>query len=81
MPLYEYECRACGQRFEMLMRVSDTPACPACGSGNLQAAVCLFAVNSGNARAAALKSASRQNMKELRDKRIAEHEEIHGHND
>ena len=37
MPLYEYECSACGHRFELIRRFSDPPAdtCPACGKGPL----------------------------------------------
>ena len=37
MPLYEYECSACGHRFELIRRFSDPPAdtCPACGQGPL----------------------------------------------
>ncbi|MFQ5925895.1 MAG: FmdB family zinc ribbon protein [Terriglobia bacterium] len=33
MPLYEYECTACGQRFERIQKFSDPPeaACPQCG--------------------------------------------------
>jgi putative FmdB family regulatory protein len=33
MPLYEYRCPACGQRFERLQRFSDPAeaACPSCG--------------------------------------------------
>jgi putative FmdB family regulatory protein len=35
MPLYEYECSACGHRFELIQRFSDPPvsACVACGQG------------------------------------------------
>lgn len=35
MPLYEYECSACGQRFELIQRFADLPAetCVACGKG------------------------------------------------
>ncbi len=35
MPLYEYKCEACGQRFELIQRFSDPPAdtCAVCGSG------------------------------------------------
>jgi putative FmdB family regulatory protein len=34
MPLYEYECDACGHRFEVIQKFSDPPIekCPACGS-------------------------------------------------
>lgn len=33
MPIYEYECRNCGQRFERLQSFSDAPVrvCPHCG--------------------------------------------------
>ena len=35
MPLYEYECDACGQRFEVIQKFSDAPVekCEACGKG------------------------------------------------
>ena len=33
MPLYEYECQSCGNRFEKIQKFSDPPpdACPKCG--------------------------------------------------
>src|SRR5947208_10228249 len=33
MPLYEYECDACGHRFEVIQKFSDAPIekCPSCG--------------------------------------------------
>ena len=33
MPLYEYECEACGARFEQIQKFSDPPidVCPNCG--------------------------------------------------
>jgi len=36
MPIYEYECRDCGERFEYLLRGAEKPACPACGATGLQ---------------------------------------------
>jgi putative FmdB family regulatory protein len=35
VPLYEYECAACGKRFEVIQKFSDEPpaACRVCGSG------------------------------------------------
>jgi putative FmdB family regulatory protein len=38
MPLYEYECGACGHRFEIIQKFSDGPpdVCPKCGKGPLQ---------------------------------------------
>jgi putative FmdB family regulatory protein len=35
MPLYEYECEACGNRFEKIQKFSDplVDTCPKCGKG------------------------------------------------
>jgi putative FmdB family regulatory protein len=35
MPLYEYQCEACSQRFEVIQKFSDPPpdACEKCGKG------------------------------------------------
>ena len=33
MPIYEFECEDCGERFEELMGAeAGAPACPACGA-------------------------------------------------
>lgn len=38
MPLYEYECGACGERFELIRKFSDPPVdtCALCGKGPVQ---------------------------------------------
>ena len=38
MPLYEYECEACGQRFEVIRKSSDPPldVCKHCGQGPIR---------------------------------------------
>lgn len=36
MPLYSYNCQNCNADFELLVRSSDIPACPSCGSEKLQ---------------------------------------------
>jgi putative FmdB family regulatory protein len=38
MPLYEYQCEACGNRFEVIQKFSDPPAatCKLCGKGPVQ---------------------------------------------
>jgi putative FmdB family regulatory protein len=38
MPLYEYQCEACGQRFEKIQKFSDPLAdvCARCGRGPVQ---------------------------------------------
>ena len=32
MPIFEYECHACGHAFEALVRSSTVPECPQCHS-------------------------------------------------
>jgi putative FmdB family regulatory protein len=38
MPLYEYQCEACHQRFEVIQKYSDAPpeTCARCGKGPVQ---------------------------------------------
>jgi putative FmdB family regulatory protein len=38
MPLYEYQCEACGRRFEVIRKFSDPPleTCALCGKGPVQ---------------------------------------------
>ena len=35
MPLYEYQCESCNERFERIQKYSDPPldVCPKCGKG------------------------------------------------
>jgi putative FmdB family regulatory protein len=34
MPVYDYQCAACGNTFEELVRLGETPNCPACGAAS-----------------------------------------------
>lgn len=47
MPLYDYDCAACGRRFEIIHGVHAEPptACPLCGSGPIRKAVSAPAVH------------------------------------
>jgi len=38
MPIYEFQCNACGHRFDELMRMSDPDPteCPKCGAAQVQ---------------------------------------------
>lgn len=47
MPVYEYTCEKCDQRFDRLVRSMSSeskPACPACGSEQTARALSTFAV-------------------------------------
>ncbi len=46
MPLYDYQCRACGKSFELLRRMQDADReleCPDCGSDQAERLLSLFA--------------------------------------
>jgi putative FmdB family regulatory protein len=50
MPIYEYRCRDCGHRFEVLQRMGQGPeglACPKCGVDELEKQYSTFASNVG----------------------------------
>ncbi|MGF1451549.1 MAG: zinc ribbon domain-containing protein [Opitutales bacterium] len=49
MPLYEYACNECGSSFEALVRGSETPACPSCGTAELTKKFSTFASSGGDA--------------------------------
>lgn len=36
MPIFDFHCKSCDNRFELLVRSSTVPACPACGSAELE---------------------------------------------
>ncbi len=36
MPLYSYHCKECDKDMELLVSIAATPACPTCGSQNLE---------------------------------------------
>jgi putative FmdB family regulatory protein len=52
MPLYQYACRQCDERFERLVIGQARPACPTCGSENLERLLSVFAVGHGGGREA-----------------------------
>ena len=43
MPIYGYECKACGAGFQTLVRSGETPACPHCGATELEQQLSLIA--------------------------------------
>ncbi len=52
MPIYEYRCEPCGERFEELVRASDPEvACPGCGGADVQRLLSSFAGIGGAAAA------------------------------
>ena len=56
MPIYEYRCDECGEKFELFVRSASqktAPICPHCGSQQVRKAISLFGVGGagGSSRA------------------------------
>ena len=48
MPIYEYICKGCSHRFEVLVRGSEEPNCPECESADLEKQFSVFGISSGD---------------------------------
>jgi putative FmdB family regulatory protein len=79
MPIFEYECRACGHEFEQLVRTGDLPVCPSCASRDLQKLLSLSSVSTADSRKANIQKAREANKPIQRDKAMAEMDEIREH--
>ncbi|MCJ7745690.1 MAG: zinc ribbon domain-containing protein [Actinobacteria bacterium] len=47
MPIFEYKCKECGNRFEVLVRGKERVSCPECSSRKLSKLFSTFGVKSG----------------------------------
>jgi len=49
MPIYEYSCKTCNRKFELLRRFSDTAevTCPKCGSVEVVRKISTFSCGMG----------------------------------
>ena len=59
MPIFEYSCQDCGNKFEKLVRNSDpaAPACPTCGTNHVSKELSTFAAHSNGSNAQPLRMA------------------------
>jgi putative FmdB family regulatory protein len=80
MPIYEYLCRQCGNRFEYLLLSSSSPAeCPSCHKQDLTQLVSLCAMTSENTRDANYTAAHKKATKAHKNKQRDEHHDLHEH--
>jgi putative FmdB family regulatory protein len=79
MPLYEYDCLKCRQRFEVLVRGPQTIACPSCGHEGVERVISAFAVSSENIREANISSARKKNLSLEREKQRDQVDTLHDH--
>jgi putative FmdB family regulatory protein len=82
MPIFEYECRGCGHRFEALVGPTfPEPTCPACEGTDLEQKVSMFAVSSESTKSIALKDGRKRAESVRKEKAQAqiEYEKHHQH--
>jgi putative FmdB family regulatory protein len=58
MPLFEYACRECDHRFELLVRASTRLECPKCSSTALDKQLSVFAVSTPSSGSAQMSAPS-----------------------
>ena len=81
MPIYEYVCKSCSQKFELLIRgTSATPACPACKSADLEKLLSLPSVKSEGTHARALQAAKKRDARQAYE-RVNTQREYEAHHD
>jgi putative FmdB family regulatory protein len=74
MPLYEYQCRACGRQFERLVRTGDQPDCPGCRGRDLERLLSHVSVSSEHTRQLSFNKAREAAKRVQRDKDVAQAE-------
>ena len=66
MPIYEYECKACGHRLEAIQKISDDPLtdCPECKKSELKKLISAagFRLKGGGWYETDFKSGSKKNL-------------------
>jgi putative FmdB family regulatory protein len=82
MPIYEYECKKCGEAFEYLILPSSPVAeCPSCKSKDLEKMISLSAVSSEHSRQTNFNAERKKATAVHKDKQHEEHKHIHDHHD
>ena len=80
MPIYEYQCKACGHTFEYLKLSSSAAAqCPACDSRELDQLISQCAVTSDGTRQANLQAAHRKAAGGREARLRDQHQSLHQH--
>ena len=50
MPIFEFECRDCSNKFEELTKMQEKICCPQCKSYNLKKLISAFSTNSNDSK-------------------------------
>lgn len=81
MPMFDFVCTACQHSFETLVRGSQVPACPACGSEKLEKQLALPAIKTSGTHAKAMSAAKRRDQRQGQERVAAQREYELNHDD
>ena len=81
MPIYEYDCSACGHEFELLVRHDTRVACPECDNEDISKRLSLPTVQSAGTHGLAMRAAKRRDKKQGREQMMTQLEYEKNHDD
>lgn len=82
MPIYEYRCPSCGDQFEALVKLGETPECPSCGSAEPEKLLSLAAgISTGKTRGKATTEARQIRNTRQSEQKMAHAEYLKKHNE
>ena len=81
MPMFDFVCTACETSFETLVRGSQIPACPSCGSTALEKQIALPSIKTSGTHGKALAAAKRRDRAVGQERVAAQREYERNHDD
>ena len=75
MPIYEYKCSGCGNEFEKIVKLNESPDCPGCGSSEVEKLVTFSATVSTTRTRARSVAGARARTSEVKKEQDRAHEE------
>ena len=80
MPLYDFSCRSCSNKFELLV-LKRTPACPKCGSEDLERLLSLPVVHSAGTHQKTMANAKKAELRTAAEREHAQRQYEASHDD
>ncbi|MGA0935256.1 MAG: FmdB family zinc ribbon protein [Pseudohongiellaceae bacterium] len=74
MPIYEYKCRNCGNLFEKIVKLNESPDCPECDSSDLEKQFTVAAVSTSKTRAKSFQTARARANSVKKEQDVAQRE-------
>ena len=74
MPIYEYKCRNCGNLFEKIVKLNESPDCPECDSSDLEKQFTVAAVSTSTTRAKSFQTARARANSVKKEQDVAQRE-------